>query len=227
MIHAGEAEGKIETYNEQALDRIREHAFIVDARAGRLSREQVYRWIYCAGRESRSFPAILQNMLRLDLSDGVRAILQANLDDEYGNGNPDQAHFRHYLHLIDKLGLNRSDFDAYDERAGISLALELADWVSQQPDVGLAIGYMLVNEGMTSITYDAVDAAVHVFHPDLETSFFRLHVEVDTEHLAQLYEAARQLGPTARMSLRRGVDLGERGMAVLLDEAFGAFRLAS
>jgi len=214
-------------YNDQALARISQHPFILAAHRGELSEDQVLRWVFCAGRESQSFPTILENMLTHDLTEPVREILRENLDDEYGNGNPDQAHFKHYLHLLDKIGVSRSAFDTYVERAGVRLALDLADWVSKQDDIGIAIGYMLVNEGMTSITYSAVDVALHLYHPDLLTKFFQLHVEVDAEHLAQLYQAADHLGPRAESSIRHGIDLGERGMAVLLDEALGAFRLAA
>ncbi len=227
MEHPDSFIKEIESYNASALDRIKRHPFILAAHSNMLTAEQVYRWIYCAGRESRSFPTILENMLGHELNPNVRRILEENLYDEYGSGDPEQAHFLHYLHLLSKIGLGQDDFDGYDERAGINLALELADWVSTQPDVGVAIGYMLVNEGMTSITYGAVDVALHSYHPSVTTKFFELHVEVDAEHLAQLYEAASHLGQLAESSIKRGIDLGERGMAVLLDEALGTFRAAA
>ena len=109
-----------------SLDRIRQHPFIVEANAQRLTREQAERWIMCAGRESRSFPHILENMKARCSNEKLRKILLSNLNDEYGNGDPEDAHFKHYLHLLDKLNLPREGFYQYKERAGIKLALSLA-----------------------------------------------------------------------------------------------------
>jgi pyrroloquinoline quinone (PQQ) biosynthesis protein C len=95
---------------EDSLARIRKHKFIVDGFSGRLTHEQCVRWIMCAGRESRSFPDILQNMIEIVSDCDIRQVLQSNLEDEFGNGNPDHAHFKHYLHLIRKIGLSETDF---------------------------------------------------------------------------------------------------------------------
>lgn len=82
----------VTTYVAGALERIRRHPFIIAADAQTLTREQATRWVFCAGRESRSFPHILENLVARSTQPRLRALLQANLDDEYGNGNPDDAH---------------------------------------------------------------------------------------------------------------------------------------
>jgi pyrroloquinoline quinone (PQQ) biosynthesis protein C len=208
---------------EASLDRIREHLFIRKAHRNELTKEQVLRWIKCGGRESRTFPNILVNMLKRIDDPLVHQILQENLDDEYGNGNPVEAHFQHYLHLLHNVGITDEEFESYEERAGIRLALDLAESVSLQPVPEIAIGYMLVNEGMTPITYDAVDVAIHQYFPSLETMFFKLHVEVDEHHVNELYRAIGALDDKSLEDVLFGVSLGERGMGVLLDEALGVF----
>jgi pyrroloquinoline quinone (PQQ) biosynthesis protein C len=208
---------------EESLDRVRAHRFIRKAHARELSRSEVLRWILCAGRESRSFPEILENMVKRVEDPLVLEILRENLEDEYGNGDSDEAHFQHYLHLLRDVGLTDEEFESYPERAGIRLALDLAYNVSSQPVPEIAIGYMLVNEGMTPITYDAVDVAIHRHFPALETKFFRLHVEVDEHHVAELYRAIGALPDDTVDDILFGVALGERGMGVLLDEALGVF----
>jgi pyrroloquinoline quinone (PQQ) biosynthesis protein C len=213
--------------NEAALDRIRGHRFVADAHEGRLDRSQVVRWLMCAGRESRTFPDILDNMIKTVSEPLIVRVLRENLDDEYGNGDLEQAHFRHYLTLLDQIGISESTFNAYQERAGIRLALDLALNVSLRQDVEVAIGYMLVNEGMTPITYGAVEVAAKEHFPELSTSFFQLHVEVDEHHVEQLYTAAAALSDDALDGLAFGVALGERGMAVLLDEALGVYEPAA
>lgn len=213
----------VRTATEESLDRIRAHRFIREAHARELSKSQVLRWILCAGRESRSFPEILENMVKRVEDPLVLEILRENLDDEYGNGDSDEAHFQHYLHLLHDVGLTDEDFESYTERAGIRLALDLAYNVSTQPVPETAIGYMLVNEGMTPITYDAVDVAIHRHFPDLATKFFRLHVEVDEHHVNELYRAISALDDAGVDDILFGVSLGERGMGVLLDEALGVF----
>lgn len=208
---------------EEGLDTIRSHRFILDAHSLTLTHEQTIRWIMCAGRESRSFPDILIGMIERTTNPAVEKILKENLADEHGNGNPEHAHFRHYIHLLQKIGMSEQEFQAYDEKAGIRLALDLAYNVANSDNSAVALGYMLVNEGMTPITYDAVDVALHNFYPDLTTSFFQMHVEVDEHHVAELYKAVEAMPDTVVDDIVFGVQLGERGMAVLLDEALGVF----
>jgi pyrroloquinoline quinone (PQQ) biosynthesis protein C len=212
---------------EDSLARVRRHPFIVAAGEGRLTRDQAERWILCAGRESRSFPEILRRMLARATDPHVRETLSDNLADELGNGDPGEAHFVHYLHLLDAIGLPREKFDSYGERSGIGLALQLAYSISGMPRDGIALGYMLVNEAMTPITYSAAKVAIRRHHPALATSFFDVHIAVDEGHVARLYEVAARLPQSADDDLRYGVELGERGMAALLDEALGVLDFAS
>lgn len=215
---------KIEAANEESLARIQSHRFIQLAHRKELSKEQVLRWILCAGRESETFPNILVRMLaRITSPQLVVDILQENLDDEYGNGDPSEAHFQHYIKLLHTVGLTDGDFRGYQERAGIRLALDLAESVSSQPVPEIAIGYMLVNEGMTPVTYGAVDVAIHRYYPALDNTFFQLHVTVDEHHVRELYRAVAALPESAVDDVLEGIALGERGMAVLLDEALGVF----
>jgi pyrroloquinoline quinone (PQQ) biosynthesis protein C len=213
----------VESAVQGSLQRIQQHPFILSAHAGTLLKSQAERWIKCAGRESRSFPNILENIIARSENKRVRAILQENLDDEYGNGNPERAHFRHYLQLLDNLDIPRQDFYEYDELAGIKLALALAYNLSQQQNQAIALGYMLVNEGMTPITYEAVQHALQRFYPEMDKTFFQLHVAVDEKHVAELYIALREFRNCDVKDILFGVSIGERGMAVLLDEALGIF----
>jgi pyrroloquinoline quinone (PQQ) biosynthesis protein C len=206
-----------------ALDRIERHRFVALANEGRLSRSQAHRWVMCAGRESRSFPSVLANMIKHVTDPLARKVLEENLDDEYGNGNPAEAHFQHYLQLLPAVGLSEVDFHNYVEGPGVALALRLAEAVSRRANAAIALGYMLVNEGMTPIIYGAVERAIFELQPCLKTQFFRLHVEVDEQHVAELYRAAEAFSEHDMSDMAHGIDLGERGMAVLLDEALGVF----
>ena len=208
---------------DASLNRIRQHPFITTAMAGKLSKAQSVRWIKCAGRESRSFPYILENMISFTTNEAVKQILQENLDDEYGNGNPEHAHFKHYLHLLDNLSIPRSEFFEYNEGPGIRLALSLAYNISKAKNSGLALGYMLVNEGMTPITYEAARSALLPFYPTLKTTFFDMHITVDIHHVEELYRAIEHTSEDQLDDIRFEILAGERGMAVLLDEAYGLF----
>jgi hypothetical protein len=92
-----------------------------------------------------------------------------------------------------------------------------------QENEAIAIGYMLVNEGMTPITYGAAYHALGKYYPTMETRFFQLHVEIDAKHVEDLYVAVEELQPTQAENLLFGISIGERGMAVLLDEAYGVY----
>lgn len=213
----------VQTRNNESLNRILQHPFIVQAHARKLTKSQSERWILCAGRESYSFPKILENMVARCTNERVTEILRENLNDEYGNGNPEHAHFKHYLHLLDNLGISRATFDNYREHAGIKLALSLAYNISTQPSEGVAIGYMLVNEGMTPITYEAARSTLTHYYPNLRTTFFDMHIQVDEHHVEELYKAVEAMPESSMEDLLFGISIGERGMAVLLDEALGMF----
>jgi pyrroloquinoline quinone (PQQ) biosynthesis protein C len=208
---------------DASLQRIKEHPFILKANDGKLTKAQATRWIMCAGRESRSFPLILEGMIATARSAPVREALQRNLDDEYGHGNPQDVHFHHYLHLLDALGIERHEFDDYEERQGVKLALWLAYNVAASRSESLSLGYMLVNEGMTQITYSAVRNALAQFYGPLSIPFFEIHISVDEQHLEELFRVADTLPREDRGDALFGVQIGERGMAVLLDEALGVY----
>ena len=214
---------EIKTAVNGSLDRIQSHPFIEDAHSQSLTKQQATRWILCAGRESRSFPLILKNLIRDTKDPLVKQILQENLADEYGNGDPKEVHFHHYLHLLDELQIPRSLFDVYEEDAGINFALQLAYNVSLCKNRAIAFGYMLVNEGMTQITYSAARTAFEKYFPDMHTPFFDIHIEVDAHHVDELYRALAAFNQNELKDIKFGVSIGERGMATLLDEAYGVF----
>ncbi len=207
-----------------SLERIRNHPFVRNANDGRLKQEEAIRWIKCAGRESRTFPIILENMVTTCDDDAVRTILQSNLDDEYGNGNPEHAHYKHYLQLLDKLGIPNQEFEHYEEKAGIRLAVELAMSISLSENLPRALGYMVINESMTPITYSAIQNGLLKYYPSLKTKFFELHISVDQQHTEDLYAAIARLPKDALKEVLFGVQVGERGMAVLLDEVMSVFQ---
>ena len=206
-----------------SLFKIEAHPFVVEAHRGQLTLDKSLRWIMCAGRESRTFPKILENMLVYCRHPKIQGILQENLDDENGNGNPEHAHYQHYLHLLDNLGVSRDMFEKYPEKAGIRLAVDLALCVSNSGNLPLALGYMLVNEGMTPITYTAIKCGLQEYFPALKTQFFDMHISVDEKHVAELYRAVEELPSESMRDVLYGVAIGERGMAVLLDEVMGIF----
>lgn len=214
-------EGSIQARLDAGLDHVRHHPFVVRAMSEGLPHEAALRWIYCAGRESRTFPNILRAIIARTDYPEVRATLQKNLDDELGNGNPDEAHFVHYLSLLEDLGVDISHFDAYEERSGIKLALGLAHSVATNAPDAVQLGYMLINEGITPITYRAAQQALIAHYPGMNRQFFDIHVDVDDVHLAQLQALVPILARTDQDGLLFGIDLGERGMLALLDEAYG------
>ena len=214
---------KIKQKVEIGLEKIKNHPFILKANQLDLTQEQVYNWIMCAGRESRTFPEILKNMISWVENKKITDILNENLNDELGDGNYEHIHFVHYLHLIQKIGLKKEDFLSYEQKAGIDFAVSLAYNISNTKNIGLVIGYMLINEAITPLTYSAVKQAIKPYHPKLNTDFFDVHIEVDEIHVEQLYKAIEELKNTDLNDIEFGIDIGERGMSVLLDEALGVF----
>jgi pyrroloquinoline quinone (PQQ) biosynthesis protein C len=103
--------------------------------------------------------------------------------------------------LLDNLGVPRKEFDGYDEGYGIQFALNLAFNIAQCGDRGRALGYMLVNEAMTPVTYEAARGGLGAHYPTLLTNFFDLHIEVDEHHVQALYEAVELLPESEEASV--------------------------
>jgi pyrroloquinoline quinone (PQQ) biosynthesis protein C len=213
----------------ESLNKIRQHPFLCAASNQDLTEEQIARWLMCAGRESRSFPNILRNMIeRCSNNKGashkrIIDILSQNLQDELGNGNIEEAHFKHYLKLLDKLDIPIERFHNYQERAGIRLALDIAYNVSVQENEAIAVGYMLVNESITPVTNAAIQKALTKYRPPSTIAFFNVHVDIDIKHVEALYRAVEELEARQIDDLIYGISVGERGMSALFDEAYGLF----
>jgi pyrroloquinoline quinone (PQQ) biosynthesis protein C len=211
---------KVRLANRRALKRIRSHRFVRTAYSEQSTQEQVERMLYLMGRESKTFPGILEGMLIHANNPTVERIISENLDDEYGNA--DEAHYQHYLQLLRQID-RLKEFDDYHERAGIKLALELAANMAAERNAAIAIGYLLVNEGMTPITYGALEKVIYHYFPGLKTKFFTLHVRVDKHHVAELFRAIKAMRSSVVKDILYGMALGERGIGVLLDEADGVY----
>jgi Iron-containing redox enzyme len=208
---------------EESLDVISSHRFVRDARARRLSDEQCQRWIMCAGRESRSFPDILQNIIDGVDAEPLRRVLTDKLDDELGSGRPENARAHRYLHLLRDIGLTEAKICSYDAKAGTRFALDLAYNVSVQRDLAVAIGYVLVNEAVAPIIDGAMELAIRHCYPDLTTGFFETDVGVGLARVDQLSEAVGRLDDGDQDGVLFGINVGERARAALLDEALGLF----
>jgi len=217
----------VKAHAQGALERIAAHPFVREAAAGRLGRAQTLRWVLCAGRESRVYPTLLANVISWVPDAAVAEILRGNLDDELGNGDIAKAHFQYYLYLLDRLGIPRAVFDAYREGPGVTLALELARNISTLRNPAIALGYMAVNEGMTPVAFSAAKVIVSTHFPGVSADFFDLHIAIDEWHVAELYRALACLDQASLADVRYGIDLGERGMGALLDEAFGIYEYSA
>jgi pyrroloquinoline quinone (PQQ) biosynthesis protein C len=207
----------------ESLQRLSRHPFVVEAKARRLSTTLLERWMKCAGRESKLFPSVLANMVRCCTSTRIRQVLSENLDDECGNGDPERAHFNLFLQLLCEVGIPEEAFYDYQEQAGVRFACDLARNMSCQSNLGITMGYMLINEGVPQITFSAVQHALLAHYPSLKSRFFELHITTDERHVQNLYATVDELNPSQETEIRYGISLGERGTAVLLDEAFGLF----
>lgn len=216
---------KIENLINNHLNKFENHPFIQKANNHELTKEQLINWLMCAGRESRTFPEIIKNIIEWTNNQIVKDILIENLNDEYGNGNPNEAHFMHYIQLLEQINLSQNDFLNYDEKAGVKFAVSLAYNISMSKDIGLVLGYMLINEALTPVIYSAIQEAMKKYYPELKTNFFDIHIQVDEEHVKDLYRAISVLDESSVKSLQFGIELGQRGMLIILDESLGIFNV--
>jgi pyrroloquinoline quinone (PQQ) biosynthesis protein C len=203
------------------IEMIQRHLFVKLATSERLSKDQLERWIFCAGRESRSFPRLIEGILGWSKNEEFRTVLRENLQDELGAGDPLEAHFMHYLRLLRELGISERRFEDYRAGYGVSAAVGFADRIGDCGRESLALGYMLINEGMTPIIYRAVERGLKRFYTRLDTAFFDLHVAGDAQHVAKLSSLVERASSDVVEDVVYGIEVGERAMALLLDEALG------
>lgn len=206
----------------ESVAKIERHRFVVDGNAQYLSEEQITRWIYCAGRESRTFPALLKQAEQVATNGALRAVIRNNLRDEEGAGDPSEAHFQHYLKLLTQLGIKRAAFESYVPGPGLNNALRAADTIKSSSDATI-LGYLLVNEALTPVIYRSVEQAIRRYTPDINqrTQFFQLHIDGDKEHVHQLTIAGDQLRADKRGEVEAGIKQATKAMLDLLTEAWG------
>jgi hypothetical protein len=99
------------------------HRFVVDGYKKRLNWDKIKRWIFCAGKESRTFPSLLEEAAKVARNEDLRNVLLMNLNDELGDGDSLEAHFKHYLQLLDKLGIDRDNLIRINRRQAFNVHL--------------------------------------------------------------------------------------------------------
>jgi hypothetical protein len=223
--------GRFETYISDAEKEIRKHEFvaqglITDSRAG-LEDAQLFRWLCCAARHCQLFTDILRSALKLPFgtSARIRQVLQVNLDDETGNGEPEKAHYQEYVLLAATLG-RLSEFESYRVGSGLTKALAVANRLILDDVVspGLIFGYVLINEALISTIFQAVKRAFNAHHPDIDMQFFDKHISTDKGHVQQLVAAGDQLPERYDGDVVEGILRGKNAMIWLLDEACGSWQ---
>lgn len=215
---------KIKPRLDEALDKIRKHPFIIKSNNRILTNDQIERWVMCAGHESYNFPVIIEGNIKTTTNKKIRQVLKNNLNDENGNGNGEnsQSHFKHYLNLLDDLGIDVDRLFRYQKKPGIKVALSIAYHVASMKNDNVSLGYLLFSEGSTPLIYGAVKQSVLDNHPNVETNFFDLHIESDEEHCCEIMNLSVVYADSME-EFEYGVSLGQRGMELLLDEALGIF----
>jgi pyrroloquinoline quinone (PQQ) biosynthesis protein C len=212
--------GRFKQHVDEAVVTVIGHPLVTQGRSGQLEWERIKNWIFCAGRESRQFPEVIRAAIDHATNGDFRAALRRNLNDELGNGDPNEAHFQHYLRLLQTLNIHRSEFDAYAEGHGLRRALEIAAEVINAGDEALMLGYLLVNEELTGPIYGAIEQSLMRRRPGVHTQFFQIHVDGDREHVHALLVAGDQLQTNRSDRVLEGIRLGAEGMRNLLDEAY-------
>ena len=117
---------------------------MVKANARALSKNRLERWIKCAGRESRLFPNILENMAALCLNERIKQVLVDNLDDERGNGDLGVRIPSSICSCLMNLAFT-AKISTTMRSGGSRFACELAQNISLQSNLAIAMGYMLIN----------------------------------------------------------------------------------
>jgi pyrroloquinoline quinone (PQQ) biosynthesis protein C len=201
-----------------STNRLRNHRFVRAAADAELSREQLIRWILCAGKESRAFPDVLRGALR-SAKGSAHVVLKKNLDDELGNGDPNEAHFQHYLRLLDEIGVLRSVYELYEPGRDLRAALELAAKVANGTSVARLYGYLVLNESATGPIYHAMEIAAAQLFPNLQSRFFSLHVSGDEVHVRDLLTVATEFTVEHGDEVLDGIELGEHGLCLVLNES--------
>lgn len=207
-------EADISRYTQALCD----HVLVASARDGTLELQRFVSWVLCAGKESRIFPVVLRAAASR-ASGALRGVLRRNLQDELGDGTRGGSHFDHYLQLLDDIGVSREAFDRMPVGNDLATALSLAIELARDADLPRLYGYLLMNEVATAPVYGALESAALRIFPELSSSFFRLHVDGDAAHVADLLSVASTFSGSRETLVGEGIQLGARGIQLVLDAA--------
>jgi pyrroloquinoline quinone (PQQ) biosynthesis protein C len=212
--------GRFKQHVDEAVATVINHPLVTQGRTGQLEWGKIKNWIFCAGRESKQFPEVVQAAIDNATNEDFSAALRRNLNDELGKGDPNEAHFQHYLQLLRTLNISRSEFDGYPEGDGLKRALEIAAEVINARDEALMLGYLLVNEELTGPIYGAIEQSLTRRRPEVHTKFFQIHVEGERDHVRALLVAGDQLQANRSERVLEGIRQGAEDMRSLLNEAY-------
>lgn len=183
--------------------------------------------ILANGREGigASFPRWLASVVARVESDEMRSVLAKQLNDELGNGNPEQAHGVLYQKMLDDLAAHAPTGDLEKLLApGRALARGLADLYTAR-DAYEGIGATLLMEVFGKQADQRVGGLLRrqtVVDPKTLT-WLVLHEELEEEHAGESMELAEMAPRDARV--RAAMSRGAEELAVLawryFDDLYG------
>ncbi|KUN40870.1 hypothetical protein AQJ27_40105 [Streptomyces olivochromogenes] len=186
--------------------RVLRHPFLALVASDRADPEHLVAWGLQERHVSYAFPRSIGLLISYADDFGMRTVLAENLWEEFGEGNPDQAHAVLLDNLLESMGVDRDRLDCPATDGTLAFLKTQRELTTSSAWRGVG-AFCYANEYLSLAEFRPLEAAVRSRFPAADLSYFTENMKADTRHtelLESLIDAAAEV-PSNRADIEYGV----------------------
>ncbi|MFE8947054.1 TenA family transcriptional regulator [Streptomyces sp. NPDC007856] len=186
--------------------RVLRHPFLALVASGRADPEHLITWGLQERHVSYAFPRSIGLLISSADDFRMRTVLAENLWEEFGEGNPDQAHAVLLDNLLESMGVDRDRLDCPPTDGTLAFLKTQRELTTASAWQGVG-AFCYANEYLSLAEFRPLEAAVRSRFPAADLSYFTENMKADTRHTAlleSLIDAAAEV-PSNRADIEYGV----------------------
>ncbi|MFJ7182257.1 TenA family transcriptional regulator [Streptomyces massasporeus] len=186
--------------------RVLSHPFLALVASGRADPEHLVAWGLQERHVSYAFPRSIGLLISCADDFRMRTVLAENLWEEFGEGDPDQAHAVLLDRLLESMGVGRDQLDCAATDGTLAFLTTQRDLTTSSAWRGVG-AFCYANEYLSLAEFRPLEAAIRSLFPAADLSYFTENMKADTRHtelLESLIDAAAET-PSIRAEIEYGV----------------------
>ncbi|MEV7992581.1 iron-containing redox enzyme family protein [Streptomyces sp. NPDC086077] len=186
--------------------RVLRHPFLALVASDRADSEHLVAWGLQERHVSYAFPRSIGLLISYADDFSMRTVLAENLWEEFGEGDPDQAHAVLLDKLLESMGVDRGHLDCPPTEGTLAFLHTQRELTTSSAWRGVG-AFCYANEYLSLAEFRPLEDAVRSRFPAADLSYFTENMKADTRHtelLESLIDAAAEV-PSHRADIEYGV----------------------